>query len=514
MSDGAPEHPPLAGPQRLLATVALALANFMVVLDMTIANVSVPHIAGSLAVSPSQGTWVITSYAVAEAIIVPLTGWLTARVGTVRLFLLSIVGFALASLLCAWSTSLGMLIAARIVQGLCGGPIMPLSQTLLLSSYPPGKTGPALAAWAMTTLLAPIAGPVLGGWISDNLAWQWIFYINLPVGLLCTTLVYGIYARRETRLIRAPIDRVGLVLLVVWVGALQLILDKGRELDWFGSPVIVTLAAVAAVAFVVFVVWEMTDAHPIVELRIFADRNFTAGVVSLSLIFGIFFGYIVLFPLWLQSYEGYTALWAGFAIAPMGILSILMAPVVGFNLNRIDPRLFATFAVAVFAGVFLWRSTVTPGPSFASIVAPQFVIGLGLSTMFLPLTALALSEIKPAQMAAAAGLQNFVRTLFGAFGTALSTSYWEDGIIRHHAALTETVTQASPAARQMASLASRAVGSSRAGTALIDRVIESQAAVMALRDFFLLAALLVVLTGPLIWVARRTATPVDLSQTH
>ena len=239
--------------RRWLAGIVLAVSNFMVVLDMTIANVSVPHIAGSLAVSPSQGTWVITSYAVAEAIIVPLTGWLTARVGTVRLFLLSIVGFALASLLCAWSTSLGMLIAARIVQGLCGGPIMPLSQTLLLSSYPPGKTGPALAAWAMTTLLAPIAGPVLGGWISDNLAWQWIFYINLPVGLLCTTLVYGIYARRETRLIRAPIDRVGLVLLVVWVGALQLILDKGQEADWFAADWVRWFSLISVMSFLGFI---------------------------------------------------------------------------------------------------------------------------------------------------------------------------------------------------------------------------------------------------------------------
>lgn len=508
------EHPPLAGPQRLFATIALAIANFMVVLDMTIANVSVPHIAGSLAVSPSQGTWVITSYAVAEAIIVPLTGWLTARIGTVRLFLLSIMGFALASLLCAWSTSLGMLIAARILQGLCGGPIMPLSQTLLLSSYPPGKTGPALAAWAMTTLLAPIAGPVLGGWISDNLSWQWVFYINLPVAILCVSLVYGIYAQRETSIVKARIDRVGLVLLVIWVGALQLILDKGRELDWFGSPLIVTLAAVAAVAFIVFVIWELTDDHPIVDLRIFANRNFTAGVLALSLIFGIFFGYIVLFPLWLQSFEGYTALDAGMAIAPMGILSILMAPVVGLNLNRIDPRWFATFAVAVFASVFLWRSTVTPSPTFASIVMPQFVIGLGLSTMFLPLTALALSEIPPAAMAAAAGLQNFVRTLLGAFGTAIATSYWENGIVRHHAALTESVTQASAPAREVTALATHVTGSGTAARALIDRIIDSQAAVLSLRDFFVLAAIGVILASPLIWLARRVQHPVDLSGTH
>ncbi|MBS0394227.1 MAG: DHA2 family efflux MFS transporter permease subunit [Proteobacteria bacterium] len=492
----------------------LAVANFMVVLDMTIANVSIPHIAGSLAVSPNQGTWVITSYAVAEAIIVPLTGWLTARIGTVRLFVFSILGFAGSSLLCAWSPSLGFLIAARVLQGLCGGPIMPLSQTLLLGSYPPSKTGPALAAWAMTTLLAPIAGPVLGGWISDNLAWEWIFYINLPVGAVGAAMIWGIYARRETPRTRTPVDAVGLGLLVLWVGALQLVLDKGRELDWFGSPLIVALALVSALAFVVFVIWELTDPHPVVDLRLFADRGFTSAVLALSLIFGTFFGYIVLLPLWLQAFEGYTALWAGLAVAPMGILSILMAPVVGLNLNRVDPRWFATFAVAVFATVFLWRSQLTPAPSFASIVAPQFVVGLAMSTMFLPLTALALADVRPADVATASGLQNFVRTLFGAFGTALATNYWENGITRHHAALAETLTRSAPAARAATALTRRVTGSDLGGSALIDGMINSQAAVLALKDFFLVAALIVVLVSPLIWMAHRPQSPVDPTQAH
>jgi MFS transporter, DHA2 family, multidrug resistance protein len=503
------QHPPLEGSQRLFATVMLAVANFMVVLDMTIANVSIPHIAGSLAVSPNQGTWVITSYAVAEAIIVPLTGWLTSRVGTVRLFLMAILGFAASSLLCAWSQSLEMLIAARVLQGLCGGPIMPLSQTLLLGSYPPNKTGPALAAWAMTTLLAPIAGPVLGGWISDNLSWPWIFYINAPVGVIGATMIYGIYAKRETPIRQTPVDGVGLGLLIVWVGSLQLVLDKGRELDWFGSPLIVALTAIAAIAFIVFIIWELTDKHPVVDLRLFGNRSFTSAVFALSLIFGTFFGYIVLLPLWLQSYVGYTALWAGLAIAPMGVLSILMAPVVGLNLNRIDPRYFATFAVAVFATVFIWRSGLTPDPSFGALVAPQFVIGLGLSTMFLPLTALAMAEIRPGEIAAASGLQNFVRTLFGAFGTALATNYWDNGLIQHHAALAEAVTHAAPAARQATAVAQSVTGSSLGGTALIDAMINSQAAVLALKDFFLIAALVVVLVSPLIWMARRPTAAVD-----
>lgn len=508
------EHPPLEGPQRLFATVMLAVANFVVVLDMTIANVSVPHISGSLAVSPSQGTWIITSYAVAEAIIVPLTGWLTQRLGTVRLFVSCILGFALASLLCAWSTSLGMLVVARIIQGLCGGPIMPLSQTLLLSSYPPQDSGKALAPWAMTTLLAPIAGPLLGGWISDSFAWQWIFYINLPVAVIGSSIIWGIYKSRETTRVANPIDYVGLGLLLVWVGSLQLMLDRGRELDWFGSPLIVSLAVVAAIGFVAFVIWEFTDDHPVVDLRIFRNRNFTSSVFAMSIIFGVFFGYIVLMPLWLQSYEGYTAFRAGLAVAPMGVFAVLMAPVVGLTVNRVDPRIYATFSVAVFASIYAWRTSMPPSPTFSTVMLPQFFIGFALPTMFLPLTTLALSELQPSQMAAAAGLQNFVRTLFGAFGTALATSYWEHGISRHHAMLTEHVSSYDATTREVLGAAAQMGAQGPVGPALLDRLIDTQAAVMALEDFVRIAAIAVVLMSPLIWVARRPKAPVDTTAVH
>jgi DHA2 family multidrug resistance protein len=507
------QHPPLEGSQRVFATIMLSVANFMVVLDMTIANVSVPHIAGSLAVSPSQGTWIITSYAVAEAIIVPLTGWLTQRFGTVKLFVSCIVGFALASLLCAWSTSLGMLVAARIIQGLCGGPIMPLSQTLLLQSYPPEKSGQALGGWAMTTLLAPIAGPLLGGWISDNIAWEWIFYINLPVGLVGGVLIWGIFHLRDSERRTVPIDYVGLTLLLVWVGALQLMLDKGRELDWFGSPVIIGLAVTAAIAFGFFVIWESTDEHPVVDLRIFRSRNFTAGVLALSIIFGSFFGYIVLLPLWVQQYLGYTALWAGLAIAPMGVFALILAPIIGMNIQKVDPRMVATFGVAVFVIVFAWRTNITPDPGFREVMLPQLLVGAGMSALFLPLTAVTLADITPQQLAAAAGLQNFVRTLFGAFGTALATSYWDHGIQRHHAVLTESVTPYDVPTQQVLG-AAQALGVPDAGPMMIDRMIEQQSAVLALQDFFLLGAVLITLMAPLVWLARRPASGVDVTQAH
>src|SRR5512132_3511676 len=257
----APATGPLHGSQLVLGTVALSLATFMNVLDSSIANVSIPAISGDLGVSPSQGTWVITSFAVANAISVPLTGWLTQRFGPVRLFTASVLLFVLASWLCGMAPNIGMLIVFRVLQGLVAGPMIPLSQTLLLASYPAAKAGTAMAMWAMTVLVAPVVGPLLGGWITDNISWPWIFYINVPVGLGAAAATWVIYKKRETPTVKLPIDGVGLGLLVIWVGALQIMLDKGKDLDWFHSGQIVILAIAAVVGLALFVVWELTDRH-------------------------------------------------------------------------------------------------------------------------------------------------------------------------------------------------------------------------------------------------------------
>ncbi|HEY6355962.1 MAG TPA: DHA2 family efflux MFS transporter permease subunit, partial [Burkholderiaceae bacterium] len=249
---GAPVPPPLTGSQLVLGTIALSLATFMNVLDTSIANVSIPAIAGDLGVSPDQGTWVITSFGVANAISLPLTGWLTRRFGQVRLFLASVVLFVIASFLCALAPTLSLLILFRVVQGAVAGPMIPLSQSLLLASYPRTRAGTALAMWAMTTLVAPVVGPLLGGWITDNISWPWIFYINVPVGIAAALVTWGIYHKRETATARVPVDTVGLGLLVIWVGAMQIMLDKGKDLDWFNSSTVVALACVAVVAFAIF----------------------------------------------------------------------------------------------------------------------------------------------------------------------------------------------------------------------------------------------------------------------
>src|SRR5690242_3465508 len=293
---GKAEPAPLTGATLALGTVALSLATFMNVLDTSIANVSLPSIAGDLGVSPEQGTWVITSFGVANAISLPLTGWLSQRYGQVKLFVASILLFVLASLACGFAPTIGTLILFRIIQGFVAGPMIPLSQTLLLSSYPKEKAGTALAMWSITTLVAPVMGPLLGGWLTDNMSWPWIFYINVPVGLVAAAVTWAVYRERETPTRKVPIDAVGLSLLVIWVGALQVMLDKGKDLDWFHSGFVVALAAVAALGFALFVVWELTDDHPVVDVRLFKRRNFAIGTAAVSLGYGAFFGSVVLLP--------------------------------------------------------------------------------------------------------------------------------------------------------------------------------------------------------------------------
>ena len=326
----------LTGARLWLAAIGLALANFVVILDTTITNVSVPHIAGGLAISPSQGTWTITSYAVAEAITVPLTGWLAARFGTYRTLVVSLVGFAVFSVLCGLARTIELMVVLRVFQGLCGGPLMPLTQTLILRIFPQEKIGTANAIWGVTTISAPILGPIVGGYISDNWSWPWIFYINLPVVLLCLGIIVNLVGRYETPTERARIDTIGLVLLVLFVGCFQLVLDLGREHDWFGSNMIIALAITSFVAFGAFVIWELTDPHPVVDLRVLRHRSLWVGLISMALGFGGMFSTIVLVPLWLQSVIGYSASEAGHAMAFVGVFAMAMAPIAGKAFDRFD----------------------------------------------------------------------------------------------------------------------------------------------------------------------------------
>jgi len=493
---------PLRGMTLAVGTIALSLATFMNVLDTSIANVSLPAMAGDLGVSPDQGTWVITSFGVANAISLPLTGWLTRRYGQVRLFIASVLLFVLASFLCGLAPSLGLLIAFRVLQGAVAGPMIPLSQSLLLSSYPKAKAGSALAIWGITTLVAPVIGPLLGGWITDNVAWPWIFYINLPVGIVAAAATWMIYRNRETPTARVPIDAVGLALLVVWVGALQVLLDKGKDLDWFGSTQIVILAVVAVVGLALFVVWELTDRHPVVDLRLFARRNFWTSSLAMSLAYGTFFGNVVLLPLWLQQYMGYTATQAGMILAPVGLLAILLTPVVGRTVHRVDPRLFVTAAFVIFAGVLFMRSHFNTSADVRTLMIPTLLQGAAMAVFFIPLVTLSLSGLAPERIPSASGLFNFARITAGSFGTSIATTFWDRRATLHHAQLAERITQFDPTSMQ-------ALGNLRAGgltpdqaMAALNRTIDQQAFMLSANDVFFASALLFLALVAVVWLAR------------
>jgi len=486
----------------ILLTLLLAMATFMQVLDLTIANVSLPAITGDLGAATSQGAWVITSYAVANAITVPLTGWLSDRYGQARMFTIATALFTFASLLCGLSWTLPMLISARVVQGAMAGFMVPLSQALLIGNYPPEKRGMALAIWGMTVVVAPIVGPLLGGWITDNAHWSWIFFINLPIGVIASFGVWQLLKDRETPLRRRPLDRVGMALLVVWVGCLQVLLDKGNELDWLNSTFIVTLAVIVVVSFSVFLVWELTDAHPIVDLELFRHRNFGMSALALSLAYGVFLGTMVIQSLWLQTQMGYTAQWAGFALAPVGIFAVLLAPLVGRGLQHIDPRRFATTAFVVFALCFFWRTQFTTGADFATIALPQLLQGVAVSMFFAPLVSINVGGIAPERMASAAGTQNFLRTMCGSFGTSLAIALWTRRESVHRSQLAEHISAYSPQTTLFSARLDAAGMPSDQIKAVLDRILSGQANMLATNDVFWLCGCILIALIPVIWLAK------------
>ncbi|WP_180177328.1 DHA2 family efflux MFS transporter permease subunit [Acinetobacter sp. YH12039] len=499
----------LKGGRLILAALVLALANFMVVLDMTIANVSVPHITGSLAVSASQGTWVITSYAVAEAICVPLTGWLAGRFGSVRVFVISLFGFTVFSILCGLSTSLEMLVFCRIGQGLFGGPIMPLSQTLLMRIFPPEKQSQAMGMWAMTTVVGPILGPILGGTISDNLSWHWIFFINIPVGIGCAIAAMRLLKTAETPTQKLKIDRGGLLLLVLWIGALQLMLDLGHERDWFNHPFIVVLALTAFVGLIVFTIWELTERHPVVNILLFKYRSFTISVLALAFGFGAFFGSIVLIPQWLQINLGYTATWAGYLTATMGVGSLTMSPIVAKFATKYDQRALASFGLSILGGVTLMRAFWTTDADFMALALPQILQGFAVPFFFIPLSNMALASVLPQDMASAAGLMNFLRTMAGAIGASIAVTIWDD-----HTKVARSEMVSNLHVTEVQNTLVNHGMSSEAALGYISSLVDKEALTLSANHVFLVLAGVFIFAALIIWLCPRPKAGVGGGHAH
>jgi MFS transporter, DHA2 family, multidrug resistance protein len=508
MAQAAPiSHPPLQGMQLVLGTVSVSLALFMNVLDSSIANVAIPTISGNLGVSSDQGTWVITSFAVANAISVPLTGWLTERFGQVRLFLISILLFVVSSWMCGLAPSLPFLLFSRVLQGAVAGPMIPLSQSLLLASYPRAKASIALSMWSTTALVAPVVGPILGGWISDNYSWPWIFYVNVPIGLVAAFAIWSIYRKRESVVRRAPIDVVGLTLLVVWVGSLQIMLDKGKDLDWFQSTTIIALALTAVIAFAFFVIWELTEKHPVVDLSLFKGRNFTSATIALSVGYGLYFGNLVLLPLWLQTDIGYTATQAGIVLAPVGFFAIILSPITGRILPRTDPRYIASIAFLIFGLCFWMRAGFTTNVDEWTLMVPTFVQGIGMAGLFIPLISISISGLPGHRIPAASGLSNFVRIMCGGIGTSIFETSWDHRTTLHHAQLTEQLSQTNAAYAQTVNQAQSLGLGSQQTSGLINSMVDQQAAQLGVNDLFYLSSIIFVVLIGLIWFTRPERTP-------
>lgn len=495
-----PVMEPLKGGALILASIGIALGTFIQVLDSTIANVSLPTIAGNLGVASDQGTWVITSFAVANGIGVPLTGWLMGRFGVVKVFVVAVILFTLSSLACGLAWNLESLIAFRVLQGAVSGPLIPGSMALMMMIFPPNRRSVALAVWSMTTLVAPICGPILGGYISDNFSWRWIFLINVPVGSFCAYICWFYMKSRETPTFRRPVDKVGFALLVFWVGALQIMLDTGKDADWFNSPAIIVETICAAIGFIAWVVWEAYEPYPIVDVKLFVrSRNFTISVIVMCVSYAVFFGNNLLMPIWLQTNLGYIATWAGLSAAPMGLVAVVLTPLGARLLNRYDSRILASAAMGLFGLSFYLRSLYVPNIDFPHLIIPMFVAGGAMSVYFISMTTIMMRDISPQQTPMASGLSSFARIVAGSFAASLATTIWPD-----IAASIQSDMVGHLGVMSSAGPSNGAGLSALQSSAVVSNLLNGQALMRSMLGIFRISSLLVLFLIPLIWLARRS----------
>jgi DHA2 family multidrug resistance protein len=490
----------------------MMMATILVILDVTIANVALDHMRGTLSAGVDEVTWVLTSFLIANAIVLPITGWLIDLLGRKRLFIIAVTVFTLTSAAAGAAPTLPMLIAARFVQGLAGGPLVPLSQSTMMETFPPHQRGMGMAVWGIGIMFAPIVGPTAGGWITDNWNWRWIFYINVPIGVL-TVLMAQLFVRDSPapRVGRRRIDAWGLVLLVVGVGGLQFVLDRGQREDWFASPLITRVAVVAAVALVLLVVHELRTRDPVVDLRVLRHGGFAVATLSMLVIGVGFYGIIVLSPLFTQILMGYTALLAGLVLAPSGVATLITMPLAGALMNRVDARWLIITGCALSAYAMYMMATLTLAADFWQVMWPRFIQGLGMGLVFVPLSTVALSSVPAREMGHASGLFNFIRTLGGGIGIAAMATLLERGTQAHQARLVGHVSLYDPEAWQryqglVAMLAARGADPTTAAQqawAVLYEGVRRQALFLSFMDDFWRLAWIFVLVMPLLLLLGR-----------
>lgn len=498
-----------------LLNFALGLGTFIQVLDTSIANVAIPYIAGNLSVSADEGTWVITSFSASNAIVLPLTGWLADYFGRVKLFFWSVILFAVTSFFCGFSTSLTMLVFFRVLQGAVAGSLIPLSQSLLMANNPPDKQGSALGFWGMIVIVAPIVGPILGGYLTDEYSWPWIFYINIPIGFFSAFVAWYFLKDKESKIMRNPIDWTGIILLAIGVGCLQIMLDKGKDLDWFESNAIIALTIVSAISLTYFGIWTYYQKYPIVDFSFFKNSNFAFGTIAVTVGYLFYFGSTVVTPLWLQTEQNYTPFWAGVAVAPVGIAPFFLSTTVGKNLHRFDLRAVAALSFFIFSISFFYQANFTTEVSLWIIMWTRFIQGFGVAIFFLPLVQLALGSIPKDRYASASGLFNFIRILVGSgFGTSLAIELWTRLEIFHHARLTEELSVFQPRTQHFyqkfgdmgppfAISDSAPLSTHGVINRILDQMVEQQAFMLSTNDLSWLAAWGFLALIPLIFLCKK-----------
>jgi DHA2 family multidrug resistance protein len=492
--------------------IAVMFATFMEVLDTTVVNVSLPHIAGNLSATIDESTWVLTSYLVANAIVLPLTGWLASHFGRKRLLMTSVAGFTISSLLCGIAPNLPFLVAFRLLQGATGGAMQPLSQAVLLEAFPPHERGKAMGFWGLGIVVAPIVGPVVGGWLTDTYSWRWVFYINLPVGIasLIMTKLYVFdpsYLRRETQ----RIDYWGIGLLALWIGTLQLALDLGQERDWFSSLFISALVFMSVGGLIAFLVRELTAREPVVDLRVFRIRSYSTGVFLMTTLGFVLYGSLVLLPIMLQTLLGYPSLQAGIAMAPRGLGSLIGMPLVGLLIGRFDPRKMVGIGLIVGAGTLFWLGELNLNAGYWDIFWPQFFQGLGLSALFVPLTTISMDPIPRERMGNATSLFNLMRNLGGSIGIATTGTLLARKQQEYINIMGSNVTSYSPSAQSwlesmrqgfIASGSDPVTATQRAYAAVFG-VVQRQASMVSFVHLFRMLGIIFLLLLPLVLLMRR-----------
>ncbi|MDH4065692.1 MAG: DHA2 family efflux MFS transporter permease subunit [Acidobacteriota bacterium] len=506
-----------------IVAIAVMFATFMEVLDTTVVNVSLPHIAGNLSATIDESTWVLTSYLVANAIVLPLTGWLARTFGRKRLLMASVTGFTLSSLLCGLAPNLPLLVLFRLLQGATGGAMQPLSQAVLLEAFPPHERGKAMGFWGLGIVVAPILGPVLGGWLTDTYSWRWVFYINLPVGIasLVMTRLYVFdppYLRQE----RTRVDYWGIGLLALWVGCLQLTLDLGQQRDWFSSPLITTLVVLSGGGVVAFLVRELMTDDPVIDLRVFKLRSYATGVFLMTSLGFVLYGSLVLLPIMLQTLLGYPSFQAGIAMAPRGLGSLVGMPTVGLLIGRLDPRKMVAGGLVLGAVTLFWLGQLNLNAGYWDVFWPQLLQGVGLSMIFVPLTTISMDPVPRERMGNATSLFNLMRNLGGSIGIAVSGTLLARKQQVYFNTLGEHVDGFSPASRDtleglrqsMIASGTDPLTATQRAYAMIAGLVQRQAAMLSFVDVFRLLGVVFLCLLPLILLMRRPQTRAPASAAH